>query len=134
MKIIEYYRKYEEQIHYLMVGGWNTLFGYLVFAGFFYMLKHRFHYEIIFIFSYIIGITNAYICYKFFVFKTKGGYLKEYLRFYLVYGSTLLINLLLLPFFVDILKIQPLVSQAIITIFTVIISYIAHKNFSFRKM
>ena len=126
-------KKYEEQIRYLMVGGWNTLFGYLVFVGLYFISKEFIHYVIILILSYIINITNAYLCYKFFVFKTKGNYLKEYFRFYLVYGTAFLINLALLPLFVELFKIHPLIIQAIITGFTVIISYFGHKYFSFKK-
>jgi putative flippase GtrA len=84
------------------------------------------------IISNIISITNAYICYKFFVFKTRGNYIKEYLRFYLVYGIAFALNILLLPLFVRYLKIHPLVAQAIVTLFTIIISYWGHRHFSFR--
>ena len=133
MKILHYYYKYQDKVNYLVVGGWNTLFSYLVFAGLYYVFNKIMSYAIILVINYVIGITNAYLCYKFFVFKTKGNYLREYFRFYLVYGVAFLINLLLFPLFVNIFKIQPLISQAIINLFTIIISYLAHKNFSFNK-
>ena len=133
MIMIKIFQKYEEQIKYLIVGGWNTLFGYLAFAGLYYMFKNQMHYLILLIISYVISITNAYLSYKFLVFKTKGNYFLEYLRFYLVYGVALLINIGLLPLFVEIFKIDPLITQAIITFFTVIISYVGHKHFSFCK-
>ena len=34
-----------------------------------------------------LGITVAFLCYKHFVFRTKGNYLKEWLRCFAVYGS-----------------------------------------------
>jgi putative flippase GtrA len=126
-------KKYQEQIRYLITGGWNTLFGYLSFAGLHLLFEHRLHYIPLLVISYIISITNAYLCYKFFVFKTKGNFWLEYFRFYVVYGASFLINIALLPLFVEVFKANLLISQAIITMFTVIISYAGHKYFSFRK-
>jgi putative flippase GtrA len=127
---MQFYRKNEEKIRFLVVGGWNTVFGYCVFTVLY--LFFPVHYMLDMIISNIISITNSYICYKFFVFKTKGNYLLEYLRFYLVYGTAFLLNIVLLPLFVKYFKIHVLVSQAMVLIFVVIISYFGHKYFSFR--
>jgi putative flippase GtrA len=79
----------------------------------------------------IIGLTNAYICYKLFVFRTKGNVLREYSRFYLVYGTSIAINFILLPVLVELFHIHPLIAQASMIFFTVIVSYFGHKRFSF---
>ena len=125
-------KKHEEKVRYLIVGGWNTVFGYAAFAALYFLLRNFLHYTFVLVISYIFGITNAYICYKFFVFKTKGNYLREYLRFYLIYGIAFIINLALLPIAVEFLKLSPLLSQGGIVFFTVAISYFGHKNFSFK--
>ena len=83
--------------------------------------------------SNILSITNAYIGYKIFVFKTKGNYLKEYLRFYAVYGVSILLNIVLLFLAVELLKANPVVAQAVVIWLTVIISYLGHKHFSFAR-
>jgi len=83
--------------------------------------------------SNIISITNAYVGYKIFVFKTEGNYLREYARFYVVYGSAFLLNFALLPLCVEILRISPVLAQAGLIFINVIFSYFGHKNFSFRK-
>ncbi len=128
----QFISRHEEKVRYLVVGGWNTAFGYLLFIALYTLLHATVNYLAILIVSYVVSITNAYICYKFLVFRTKGNYLREYLRFYLVYGLAFLINLALLPVFVELLGINPVISQGVIVIFTVIISYVAHKNFSFN--
>lgn len=128
----ELVRKHEEKIRYLVVGAWNTAFGYLAFAFLLFALQQVLHYMLVLVFSYVVSISNAYICYKFFVFKTKGNYIKEYLRFYLVYGFSFLINIILLPAFVEIFNVVPVISQGIITILIAITSYYGHKYYSFN--
>lgn len=120
-----------EFIKFLVVGGWNTLFGYGIFIALYYA-PFKLHYIIIQIISTILAITNAYIFYKFFVFKTRGNYFREYLRFYVVYGTVFLINLVLLPFLVEILKFNPVIGQGILLVGTIIASFFGHKRFSFR--
>jgi putative flippase GtrA len=124
--------KHEQKIRYLIVGGWNTVFGYGVFAGLYFWLSNSVHYLFILSLSYIISITNAYIGYKLFVFKTRGNILREYFRFYVVYGTAFLVNLAVLPFLVEVGELNMYVAQAFVTFFTIIGSYIMHKNFSFK--
>jgi putative flippase GtrA len=73
-------------VRYLIVGGWNTLFGYLSFATLYYFFSPVVHYMLIMVMSTVINITNAFVFYKFLVFRTRGNYLREYLRFYAVYA------------------------------------------------
>ncbi|MFA6002215.1 MAG: GtrA family protein [Thermoleophilia bacterium] len=122
---------HEEKIRFLLVGSWNTAVGFLLFIVLFELLHDVIHYSVILTIGYVIAISQAYICYKFLVFKTKGNYLREYLRFYLVYAVAFLLNLAMLPVFVEVLKISPIVSQGVIVMITVIISYVGHKRFSF---
>jgi len=123
---------HEQKIRYLIIGGWNTVFGYGVFAALYFWLEGLIHYLIVLSISYVLSITNAYIGYKLFVFRTRGNILREYLRFYVVYGAAFLVNLATLPLFVEILKLNMYVAQGIVTIITILGSYVLHKNFSFR--
>ena len=87
---------------YLIVGVWNTFFGYGLYALFTALLTPRLRFAYIYasVFSNLIAITVAYFGYKFFVFKTKGNYLVEWFRCILVYGSGMLPGLVLLPLLV----------------------------------
>jgi putative flippase GtrA len=126
------YVKHKQKVDYLLVGGWNTVFGYLTFLALYYLLSHRIHYLFLLVISNILSITNAYIGYKIFVFKTKGNYFREYLRFYVVYGSALALNLVLLPLCVEIFRLSPPLAQGILTFINVGFSYFGHKYFSFK--
>lgn len=130
--ITQLFKTHKEKILYLMTGGWNTVFGYGSFALLYYFLSGHVNYLIILALSYVISITNSYIGYKLIVFRTKGGGIREYLRFYVVYGGAFLVNILLLPLLVDHYKVNAYLSQASIVIFTILGSYVMHKKFTFR--
>lgn len=125
------YNYHKEKINYLLAGIWNTAFGYLLFTLLYLLFGSRIHYVLLLIVSTVCSITNAYISYKFYVFRTKGNYFKEYLRFYAVYGVSFLLNLVLLPMIVEIFKVSPVIVQAYVVGFTFLASYFGHKYFSF---
>jgi putative flippase GtrA len=124
--------KHKSKIAYLLVGGWNTFFGYGAFALLYYFLSSKTHSAVILTISYVISITNAFIGYKIFVFRTKGNILREYIRFYVVYGGAFLINLVLLPLCMNHLLLSAYVSQAFITMLTVVASYVFHSVYTFK--
>jgi putative flippase GtrA len=126
---------------YLMVGAWNTIFGYSTYALLTALLmpRMRFGYILASVFSSLLNITVAYFGYKFFIFKTQGNYLAEWFRCILVYGSALLPGLVLLPLLVEGLhygfrldRSAPYIAGALLMGLTVIYSFLGHKNFSFR--
>lgn len=128
-------------LRYLIVGGWNTLFGYASFAILTAILDpHIPHaYIVASVLASIINITVSYLGYKWFVFKTRGNYLREWLRAVAVYSTAILISTATLPVLVFIIrrlwhfdKAAPYIAGAVLTIFTVIYSFLGHKKFSFR--
>ncbi len=126
--------QFDKRIRYVIVGAWNTLFSYIAFVILYYVTSSiKLHYMVVLILSQIVGLTNAYVCYKLFVFKTKGNVIHEYFRFYLVYGFSFLVNIVLIFLFVDVLYFNPVISQGVIASIVVLISYLGHNNFSFMK-
>jgi putative flippase GtrA len=125
--------KHREKILYLITGGWNTVFGYGSFALLYYYLSGHINYLIILTISYVISITNSYISYKLLVFRTKGGVIREYLRFYVVYGGSFLVNIVLLPLMIERYKLNAYLSQACIVMVTIMASYLMHKKFTFKR-
>ena len=126
---------------YLMVGVWNTVFGYSLYALFTAMLTPRLRFAYLYasVFSNLIAITVAYLGYKFFVFKTQGNYVVEWFRCILVYGSGILPGLVLLPLLVGGLhygfhldRSAPYIAGGLWTGLTVLYSFFGHKHFSFR--
>ncbi len=90
-------------VRYLCVGVFNTLVGYISFAVVLTLLNDglpgRFLYLTVVLASLLstpFNITVAYFGYKFFVFRTKGNFLREWLKCFAVYGTSMIPGLLAL--------------------------------------
>jgi len=131
-RVARFYERRREQILYLVVGGWNTLFGYLVWALLQYLLHDYIYYLFILVIAWFPAVLNAYICYRHFVFRSKGRVWRELPRFALVYVGTLCASLIGLPILLRLLPFNIYVTQALFTAAMVIVSYLSHKYFSFK--
>lgn len=90
-------------LRYLCVGVFNTVFGYISFAVALTLLNsvlpQRFVYLTVIAASVLstpLNITVAYFGYKFFVFRTHGNYLIEWLKCFAVYGTGMVPGLIAL--------------------------------------
>lgn len=120
-------------LRFLIVGGWNFLFGWLAFAGCYWLLKIRFADWFIVLVSSILGITNSYIFHRWLTFRSRGNWIVEYLKFYVVYGGQVLATMGLIHLFVTRMKFNAYIVSLVINVFLTIISYWAHKCFSFGR-
>jgi putative flippase GtrA len=125
---------------YLIVGAWNTLFGYGLYALLTYWLTPLIPaaYMVAATVGTVIAITVSFLGHKFFVFRTKGNLGKEYVRSWMVYGTTNLIGLILLPVLVFALNpfvtpqaYVPYIAGALLTGGTIVVAFFGHKKFTF---
>jgi putative flippase GtrA len=119
--------KHHVKLRFLIVGIWNTIFGYLVFIGFDSLFTH--------LLSKRYAIINAYIFHKYITFRSgiKGiGILFEFFRFSTTYLVTFCLSLILLPFFVEITYMTPKIAAAFVILCCTVISYLGHSKFSFH--
>lgn len=84
-------------VRYLVIGVGNTLIGYCSFVVVLHLLSRvvatRYLYlaaPLASVLSTPLNITIAYFGYKFFVFRTRGNYLMEWLKCFAVYGTGML--------------------------------------------
>ena len=136
-----------EVIRFLMVGVSNTLFSLGFYSLCVIMYGHLFpNYgmpliaDIASITSKPICITVAFLCYKHFVFRTHGNYLKEWLRCFAVYGVSTPAELVILPVattvFLHIALLHayaPFLAGVVNSVIIALYSYFAHKKFSFKR-
>jgi putative flippase GtrA len=127
---------------YLLVGGWNTAFGYGSFVLFAWMFSKpwpRYGYIVGGVLSSVVSITLAFFLYKRFIFKTKGHYLSEWLRCMTVYGSSIAIGSVILPCIVFVIRHTtslnakaPYIAAALMSGFNVVYNFLGNKKYSFR--
>ena len=131
MAPMSFLRRRREQVLYLVVGAWNTVFGYGEWAILQFLLHDYLHYLVILILAWPLAVLNAYVCYRRFVFRSTGSVRRELPRFSLVYLATLVGGLVALPFLLNIFSLNIYVTQAGYTAAVVVLSYLAHRFFSF---
>ena len=127
---------------YFLVGIWNTVFGYAMYAGLTAIFTpHIAHaYIVASLIANLVAITSAFFAYKWIVFRTKGNYLREWLRCITVYGAASLLGTLLLPVCVFSLRhltrldsSVPYIAGAAVMGLNAVASFLGHKNFSFAS-
>lgn len=133
--MIKLYKKYEEIINYLIVGGLTTLVSIIVYACF----TKIFHvnYMISNVISWIISVLFAYITNKQIVFKSKCNnkkeIIKEIYQFFKYRILSFIIDTLLMYFFVELIEINDMTSKIIVQIIVIILNYVFSKLFVFKK-
>ena len=128
---VRFARRRRQQITYMFVGAWNTVFGYVAWALMQFLLGGVLHYLVILVLAWPIAVINAYLCYRHFVFHSNGSIVLELPRFSLVYVVTLVSGLVALPVLLHTLPFSIYVIQAGYTAVVVVLSYLFHKFFSF---
>jgi putative flippase GtrA len=80
----------------------------------------------------------SFLGHKLFVFRTKGNFLKEYLRSFVVYGGTSLAGIVLLPIVMAVLNALigsqpavPYLAGGVLAAGTVVVSFFGHQRFTF---
>lgn len=131
-RVLALVRRHREKMLYLVVGGWNTVFGYAVYVMLVTLLGRQ-NYWWLLVPSNIIGVTHNFFTYKYIVFRTRGRSPAEYVRFWIVYLPYLAGNLVLLPAIVSGLGLDPRAGQGVYAVIAFVATYIGHKYFTFRE-
>ena len=132
---------HQKKVRFVLVGLWNTIFGYLVFVGLDYLFNLFFSpryvaYMSAAVLANILAILNAYIFHKFVTYRSpvRGlAMIPEFVRFFSMYLFSFFLGLVLLPVFVELFLLDPKIAGALLIPITAIISYLGHSRFSFRQ-
>jgi putative flippase GtrA len=122
---------------FALVGLWNTIFGWLTFAGLYYATRppgppSAPHYLAVLAAANGVAVMQAYVSYKYIVFRTTGNVVREFVRFSTVYVGTFAVNLAALPILVAHFGVGPVPAQAAVIAICAVASYFGHSRLSFR--
>ncbi len=140
-KIWDLYHKYEEIINYLIVGGCTTIVSLGVKYGLLFTIldaSDAVELQAAVIISWIVAVAFAYVANRIFVFHSQSKqYLKEISGFVAGRIITLLLEMLIMWFFVTLLgldsNIWVIVWTIVAQILIIIGNYIISKLFVFKK-
>lgn len=118
---------------YLFVGGMNTVFNYVIGSAIYQALLLKFNFFVVAALVTFVTISISFTTQKLFVFRTQGKWWIEYLRSYIVYGSSAVLNIGLMWILLNRLHVNVWLAQALVTVIAVTISYIGHTGFTFRE-
>lgn len=121
---------HHDKLRFLVVGAWNTVFGYLAFVGLYLVLDRR--YMIAAVAGHALAVSQAFLSHRYVTFQSRGGMFQEFLRFNLTYLGSLVLGLAGLPVLVEIFRVPPLLAQAGLILVTMLGSYLLHRGFTFK--
>ena len=123
----------DQRIAFLLVGGLNTAIGMGWFVVFQWLVGERLGYLVALVCAHVAAVLCAFVLYRRFVFRVHGHVWRDLWRFELVNLTSLGINLVTLPFTVEVLGVPPIPAQLLVTVVTMLVSFVGHKGFSFRR-
>jgi putative flippase GtrA len=122
----------DRKLRFLLVGAWNALFSYVSAVFVFMLLSPYLEVLVISILTNVLAITMSFSMNKFFVFCTKGSWLKEYMRSYIVYGSNIVLGIFGFWLLVGILHVSVWISQGVLVLIGVLLAYVGHNKITFK--
>ncbi len=115
---------------FILTGGVNTVFGYLVYAFGIVILNLSYFWAVVL--SYVIGVSFSYVMFRAFVFTAGARGWRSYARFVPTYVFLLALNIIALHVLVDLAGWNKLVAQAVIVPCCAAMSFIINRVFVFK--
>ena len=126
-KIWELYKKYKEQINYIVVGGMTTLVNFVIYAIDMYFGMDM---MINLVVSWVVAVIFAYVTNRIIVFESKeNNILHEFTKFVSSRIASLLIEMLLMKICVDFIGIKEYFAKVGVAIVVVIVNYVLNYGY-----
>jgi putative flippase GtrA len=131
-KVRELAEQHQIKIRFLLVGAMNTVVGLSVFPILYFLTAPvGFHYLGILTISQALCVTFSFLTSKFLVFRTTGGYLREFGKYVTFHLSYFLVNLAALPALVELAGMNPVWAQTLFAVLVIVSSYFWHSRITF---
>lgn len=118
-------------MRFLIIGSVNAGISYIIYAICVLIFGTQ-HYQLCVTLQWVLSSFTSYFNQKFFVFCTKGNYVKEYLKCCSTWAVSYILNVVILEIMVRYLIKNVYISQFICLFLVSIATYILFKFFAFR--
>ena len=118
---------------FLLVGGVNTTLGTGWFIVWQLLIGERYGYHAALVLGYLCNVLCAFAMYRYLVFRVRGHFFRDLLRFFVVNFGAFLANISLMTVAVSFLHFPPIPSQWVVTAVMAVVSFFGYRDFSFRR-
>jgi len=130
---MEKWYKLPDFVRFLVIGCINAGVSYIIYAICVLIFGAE-HYQLCVALQWILSSVISYLNQKFFVFCTRGNYVKEYLKCCSTWAVSYVLNVIILEIFVRYLIKNVFVAQFISLFLVSIATYVLFKFFAFKKV
>lgn len=121
------------RLRFLLVGAWNSAFGYLCFAALHLLAGDALGAIGTIILAYSLSLPHAFLTQKYFVFRQHGEPWMQLVRFAIANSAVFAANLTVVPVALALSTLDPLVVQLVFVLISAVVSYVLHKHYSFAR-
>ena len=132
IKLYDLWCRIDDKIRFLFIGCVNAGISYVIYALSLFLLGHE-HYQVCVALQWSISSIFSYLNQKFFVFCTKGNYLREYLKCCATWFVSYLINVVILELLMKYIFSNAYIAQFISIFLVSVVTYVLFKYFAFKK-
>lgn len=123
----------DERSRFVLVGAANTVFSTALFAGLVLLLGPEVPSVVSLVIAWFVSLLTGFFAHRLLVFRVRGQLLLDLLRYAGVNYTTLLLNIGALALLSDVLGLPPIPVQIAIVGVVIVVTYVGHKYFSFRR-
>lgn len=122
--------------NFSIVGLINLVLSYILYIVF---ISFNLHYQVANQIAFWLTVLNGYILNKYWVFKIAKNKRESHqklsiIKYFIIYGSNIILGVLILYFFVDIIGVNKYVVPFFSMPITVPLNYFLNKQWAFRKI
>lgn len=130
--IMDMWFKLPDFIRFIVIGCINAAISYIIYA-ICVLIFGTDYYQLCVALQWILSSFISYLNQKFFVFCTKGNYVKEYLKCCSTWAVSYVLNVIILEIFVRFLIKNVYIAQFVSLFLVSISTYVLFKFFAFKK-
>lgn len=124
--------KISDKIRFLIIGALNAFISYVIFLFAIYCLGDK-YYQAAVLLQWVLSSFISYFNQKFFVFNTRGNYIKEYVKCCSTWAVSYVLNVIILEILVKYLTLNVFISQFISLLLVSVLTYVLFKYFAFNS-